>query len=189
MRPDIRNERKIIGAIQVGAGEHHEERSGINAAVILCERNLFGGGHFAAAHFVQYLSGFGVLFRYLRPSLRFGEIIQYSLRKRRRHPQTFERCNYSVTSENGTEPRHSGVGIWPFGIAFDQHAKVGGRTVQPGVKTFAGSRDPAILEWGALERSAKRRKGRGERNRIGLIGIVLARDQPEKVFLGVCAKN
>ena len=107
------------------AGQHHEKWSGIHASVISREGNFFGHGHFAAAHLVKNLAGFGVLLGYFLGGLRLSEIFQNALRDPRRGPKAFERGNDSVAPKNGAEPGHSRIRIRALGIVFDQHPKIG----------------------------------------------------------------
>ena len=60
MRPQAADEVEVAGALQVGAGQHQEERRRIDAAVVAAERHLAERRHLAAASLVQDLAGLGV---------------------------------------------------------------------------------------------------------------------------------
>ncbi len=47
-------------ALEIGAGEHDEQRRAVHAAVVAAERNFAEFGHLAVAHFVQDLAGLGI---------------------------------------------------------------------------------------------------------------------------------
>src|SRR4051794_21486613 len=59
-RPDLRESRAVPGALEVHSGEHHEERSRIDRAVVAAERHLAQVGHLAMASLMQDLAGLGV---------------------------------------------------------------------------------------------------------------------------------
>ena len=60
VRPELEHGGEIAGPLEVGAGEHDEERRGIDAAVVAAERHFAELGHLAEAHLVQDLAGLGV---------------------------------------------------------------------------------------------------------------------------------
>ncbi len=122
IRPNFLQEREICGATIVRAGEHHEERRGIHAAVVTREGHFVHDGHFATPHLMQDLSRLGVALRNLFRCLRFREIFQDAFGDARRHPQTLQRGDDSIAPEHGVEPWHTGVGVRAFRIALNQHA-------------------------------------------------------------------
>ena len=61
--PEFPDRPVVAGALRIKSGEHHEERRGVDAAVVAPEGNLSQGRHLAAAHFVHDLAGLGVVFR------------------------------------------------------------------------------------------------------------------------------
>ena len=48
------------GALEIGAGQQHEQRRGIDAAIIAAERHFAELGHFAVPRFMQDLARLGV---------------------------------------------------------------------------------------------------------------------------------
>src|SRR5260370_40398465 len=95
--------------------------------------------------------GFCVLLRYLLGCMRSRQILQDAFCDARRYPQTLERSNDSIAAKNGVEPRHTGVWVRTFRIAFNQHPQIRGRARQPCIKGFAGRRDSALVDAGTVK--------------------------------------
>ncbi len=86
LRPELPERRRVVGAVEIGAGEHDEERCRIDAAVVAAERHLAESGHLAVAHLVQDLAGLGIGDGIRRCRLVCGEIEQHAARERRIGP-------------------------------------------------------------------------------------------------------
>ena len=71
--PQLAQRLLVAGALEIEAGQQHEQRRRIDAAVILRERHLAQRRHLAAAHLVQDLAGLGVGERIDRLGLIDGE--------------------------------------------------------------------------------------------------------------------
>ncbi len=129
---------EIAAALQIGAGQHDEERRGIDAAVITAERHFAQLGHFAVTHLVQDLAGLGVGGGIEGGRLVGGKMQQDAARQRRIEPQRFQRRDQRVAAEGGAEPGDAGIGVGPFRRLGDQHGEVGDRAprrlVEDGVR-------------------------------------------------------
>ncbi len=86
-RPQLAHEGAVAGALGVAAGQHDEQRRGIDAAVVEAERHLAEVGHLAAAHLVQDLAGAGIGLGVLDAALVGGEPAQHALGERGVGPQ------------------------------------------------------------------------------------------------------
>src|SRR6185437_4346450 len=80
VRPQVPHEFNVGGAVKVCSGQHNEEGSGINAAVVFAERHFLQRGHFSTAHFMQNFSWLGFNLGAQFGGLRLGEKLQNALR-------------------------------------------------------------------------------------------------------------
>ena len=133
VRPQLLDERAIGRPLVVGAGQEHEERRGVDAAVVFAERHLAKSCHFAAPRFVQDFAGLGILLREHFGGLGRCQIREHPLRKLGAHPQTLERGDDAVAAEGRVEPRNAGIRIGSARQLGRQHVQVGHRPVDPGV--------------------------------------------------------
>ena len=63
VRPEVAGKLEVAGVAVVRAGEHHEQRRRVVAAVVAPERDLHQRRHLAVAQLVQDLAGLGVALR------------------------------------------------------------------------------------------------------------------------------
>ena len=110
-RPQLGERLFVAGAFDVEAGQQHEQRRRIDAAVILRERHLAQRRHLAAAHFMQDLSRFGVGERIECLGLIECQSLQHAARDPRIDPQHLHRGNDSVATECRRIPGNARIGI------------------------------------------------------------------------------
>ena len=155
--------RDVAGALEVGAGQHHEQRRGIDAAVIAAERHLAQLGHLAAAHLVQDLAGFGLVLRVERGRLLLREEAQHAAGHGRVECEAQQGGDQRVAAEHRAEPGDAGVGIGAGRLLGDEHAQIVGRAVHRlreilvrrrdlGGAAGAGAQPPTGLHVGGEER-------------------------------------
>ncbi len=130
-RPQHANRLQIAGALQIGAGQHHEQRGGIDAAVIAAERDLPQLRHFAETYLVQDLARLGIGLRIEGRGLVGGEVQQYAAREGGREPQRLEGRDERVPPEHRGEPRHARIGVGSLRQVGDEHVEIAHRTPQP----------------------------------------------------------
>ena len=136
MRPDPPDELEVAGPLVIARGQQHEERRGIDAAVIMRERDLAQGRHFAAARLMQDLAGLGIGRRVGRDRLMGGEIAQGAGGEPRVEPQAFQGGDQPVAPEDRAEPGNAGIGIGAFRRLGGQHVEIGPRALQPAVEAL-----------------------------------------------------
>ena len=129
-RPQLGQRFLVAGALDIEAGEQHEQRRRIDAAVILRERHLAQRGHFAAAHLMQDLSGLRVGERIDALGLIEGQPLEHAARDPRIDPQHLQRGDQSVAAERRRVPGNAGIGISPLRRIGHQHVEVGHRLAQ-----------------------------------------------------------
>ena len=109
--PELEHGGEIAGAVEVGAGQHDEERRRVDAAVVAAERHLPELGHLAEAHLVQDLAGLGVGGGVDLGRLGGGEVAQHAAGDLRVEPERLQRGDQRVAAEDGGEPGDAGIGI------------------------------------------------------------------------------
>ena len=153
--PDRLDERPVGGAFVVGARQEHEQRRGVDAAVVAAERDFAEGGHLAAARLVEDLARLGVALGIDFRGLVGGQIGQDAAGQGRVEPEAFQSGNDAVAAEGRAEPGDAGVGIRPGRRLRDHHVQVGPRPVHPVVEAFVA----AAEDEGASRRRAAGRLG------------------------------
>jgi hypothetical protein len=98
-RPELPDRGEIAGALEVGAGQHHEERRRVDAAVVASERHLAGLGHLAAADLVQDLARLGIALRVMVDRLVGGEEPQHAAGEVGIEPERLEGGDERVAPE------------------------------------------------------------------------------------------
>ena len=73
----------VAGAVEIARRQQHEQRRGIDAAVIAAERHFAQIGHFAGAHLMQDLARLGIGGGVEFGRLGGGQILQHALGQRR----------------------------------------------------------------------------------------------------------
>ena len=109
--PQLAQRFDVAGVLGVEAGQHHEQRRGIDAAVVQAERNLAQRRHLAAAHLVQDFSGLGVGERIEILGLIGGEPPQHAFGDAGIAPQHLQRGDDPVAAERGRVPGNAGVRV------------------------------------------------------------------------------
>ena len=174
LRPQRRRQRAIAGALQVRAGEHHEQRRRVDAAVVAPERHLAERRHLAAARLVQDLAGLRVLRRIAGRRLRRRQEAEHAARQLRLEPEQLERGDDAVAAERRAEPGDARVRIRPGRRLGDHHLEIGERAVHPLVELGVGRADQTlpVLHLGAA-RPATRRSWRRCCRRAARGGVAL----------------
>ncbi len=154
VRPDVSEELAVARAVPILAGEHHEERRRVDAAVVAAERHFAHARHLAVAHLVDDLARLRLLRLVHAVGLRRGEELEHAARDAGVDPQRLECGDDAVAAEWSAEPRHSGVRIRPILRVCDEHAQVGGRASHPLVEPLARRLDRRVLGALGLQRAA-----------------------------------
>ena len=136
--PERSNKFQVAGSLVVGAGQQHEQRRGIHAAVVAAKWHLAQLGHFSAARLVQDLARLGVLFGNHLHCLGRGQVSQHTAGKARPQPQALQRRDDSVAAKRRVEPRHARVGVQAGGQLGGHHVQVGDGPVDPGIDLSVG---------------------------------------------------
>ena len=170
------NEGGVTGPAEVGRGQHHEERCGIDAAVVAPERHLAERGHLAPPRLVQDLPRLRVALGRGLGRLRGGQEAEHAAGDLGRDPEDLHRGEDPVASKRRAEPGHAGVGIGAVGRLGDHHLQIGDRAVQPLVEIVAGGVDAAAREGGVAELGRQRGQGVLVRHRGRGLRAQLARD-------------
>ena len=162
----------VAGAFQVKAGEQHEQRRRIDAAVIEAERHLAQRRHFAAAHLVQDFSRLGVGERIGGFGLIVGEATQHAARDVRAPPQHLQSGDQAVAAEGGREPGNARIGITPLRRFGHQNLQIGGGAAQHLIEQLIRR----LARWcgrTSIARSSRRARVSARRNGTGLLSAVL----------------
>ena len=167
------------------SGQQHEQRRRIDAAVILSERNLAQRGHFAAAHLVQDLAGFGVGERIEFLGLEISEPLQHALGDARIEPQHLQRRDQPVAAERGRIPGNAGVGVSALRRLGHEHVEVGHRLAQHLVEDVVGTFDAGNARGRTPHLAAMRQEPAEERRRLLHDRLVAGdRDEQRRRLLG-----
>ena len=129
-RPQFGERRVVAGALRIEAGEHDEQRRGIDAAVVERERHLAQHRHLARPHLVQDFSGLGVGSVVVGLGLMGGKSPQRAARHVGVEPQHLQRGDEAVAAESRGVPGNAGIGKSPFRRVREQHVEVGHRAAQ-----------------------------------------------------------
>ena len=136
VRPQPLRERDVAGALEMRAGQRHEERRRIDAAVVAAERHLAEDGHFAIARFVQDLAGLRVGMRVDGGGLRRRQMPEHAGGDGGIEPQRRQGGDQGVATEHGAEPRHARVGVGPLGSFRQKHVEIGDAAADGFVEAF-----------------------------------------------------
>ncbi|MFC7612168.1 hypothetical protein [Teichococcus aestuarii] len=60
VRPQDAQRGQVAGSVEIGAGQHDEERGGVGAAIVAAERHLAEQRHLALPRLMQDLAGLGI---------------------------------------------------------------------------------------------------------------------------------
>jgi hypothetical protein len=126
VRPQLRNRVTVAGALDIKSGQQHEQRRGIDAAVVHAERHFAQRRHLAAAHLVQNLPRLGVGQRIGGLGLKGCKPPQHAARDVGTPPQHLQRRDQAVAAERGRKPWNAGVRIRPLRRLRRQDGEIGG---------------------------------------------------------------
>jgi hypothetical protein len=183
VRPEALDELAVAGALEVLAGQHHEQRRRVDASIVAAERDLVQRRHLALPGLVQDLPGLGVLLRRDGVGLRRGEEAKHPARERRMDREHLHRGDDAVAAERRAEPRDAGVRIGALRRVGHQHPQVGRRARDPRVERLVrrGDRgDPAAPFLELRDARLQRRQVRGDRHARA---VGLARDREVQLVL------
>ena len=152
VRPQPAHGLDVVGAFEIGARQHDEQRRGIDAAVVVAERHLAQQRHLALAHLVQDLAGLGVGRLVGGLGLVARQVAQHAAGDGGIEPQRLHGGDQRVAAEHRAEPRNAGIGIGTVRRVGDQHVEVGDRPAYGLVERRAGAGDRR----GACRRGAQR---------------------------------
>src|SRR5579864_120208 len=136
----------------IGPSQHHKQRSGVDAAVIASERDLFQGRHFSLASFMDDFPRLGIVLRTHLGGLRCGKKSKNSASEWRPYPQSLECGDDRITPESSTKPRNPCVRVGPLVSLGHHHVKVRGRTIPPIIELFIPRKNLRLLLLFVLER-------------------------------------
>ena len=140
-RPERPQRLGLPGAVQPGAGQRHEQRRRIDAAVVAAERHLAQFRHLAVAHLVQDLAGLGIRRRIEAGGLHRRQVPQHAERDGRVEPERQPGGDQRIPAEDGAEPGHAGIGEGPFRRLRAQHGQVGAGPADHLVEAALGGGD------------------------------------------------
>jgi hypothetical protein len=125
--PEGLDRRAVARALEVLPGEHHEEGSCVDRAVVAAEGDLAEVRHLAEAALVKDLSGLGVRRRVECRGLGRREVPQDAAREGGIEPQEQHRGDDPVAPEHRRVPGNAGIRVRPVPGLAHQHVEVGGR--------------------------------------------------------------
>src|SRR4051794_37984795 len=111
MWPKSAREIHVPTANVITSCEYHEQRRGIDAAVITAKWNFAKRSHFAFSRLMQDFARLGITLWILFIRLRSGQIPQHSPRNAGRHPKALEGRDDAVAPKRCAEPRHTRVRV------------------------------------------------------------------------------
>ncbi len=125
MRPQLTDGLEVAGPLEIGSGEHNEERRCVDAAVVAPERHFSESRHLAMARLMQDFARLRVRDGIGVDGLHRGEALENASGDRRIEPQSFESRDDPVPPEYRAKPGNAGVRIRAFGEVRLQHIKIG----------------------------------------------------------------
>ncbi len=146
--PQVLDQRDVAGALGIGAGQGHEQRRGVDSAIIAPERHLPQGRHLALAGLVHDLARRAVAEGRDLLGLVGGQIGEHALGQGRLEPQDLPGGDDGVAAEGRGEPGDARIGIGPGLHAGGEQGEVGPRLLQPVVE-----QPPRALDLGPVPAS------------------------------------
>ncbi len=142
VRPQAVDEFQVAGAVGVGARQGHEQRRGVDPAVVAAEGQLAQGGHLAPAGLVHDLAGLAVAELRGFGRLGRGQVAEHAAGQGGVDPQHLPGGDDGVAAELGREPGDAGIGIGAGRQVRDQERQVGPGLLHPLVEQPARGLDP-----------------------------------------------
>ena len=151
--PEPGDELPIARARVVVAGEDHEQRRRVHAAVIAAEGDLAEARHLAGAGLVQDLAGLGVLFGADAVACVAARYASVPRARSGFTQSAFERRDDAVAAERRAEPRHARIHVRAGRHLARHHLDVGGGSVAPLVELLVGREQACTTCGGGSSRS------------------------------------